>query len=370
MNIEELIPENIRKLKPYVAGKTIAEVMEIYKPDKISKLASNENRLGFSPLVRNAITDIMDNLQDYPDPVSHKLRKKLAHFHGVKNEEILIAAGSESLISVICRTFFKEKEYAITADATFVGFFVQAGVRGIQVEKIPITKDFKFDVPGILQAVKKGVKIVYIANPNNPTGTYITKPEFEYLINHIPEDVLLIADEAYYEYAKDVEDYPRALENRKKNVIILRTFSKAYGLAGLRVGYGIAHRDLITQMSKTRLTFEPTTFAQAAAFAALDDTEFIEKSVKRVREGREKLYSFFDEHNVQYVKSICNSVLMVCNDSETAAKFTQSMLVQGVILRRVQAFGLPNCIRITIGTEEEMKHFEKSFLNITEEIYS
>ncbi|MCC5941229.1 MAG: histidinol-phosphate transaminase [Balneolaceae bacterium] len=370
MKIEEIIPENISQLRPYVAGKTIAEVMEAYKPPRISKLASNENRLGYSPLVKNAITDAMEYIQDYPDPVSQKLRKKLALLNGVNEEEILITAGSESLISVICRTLFKQGEYAITADATFVGFFVQAGVRGVHVEKIPVTKTFKFDIDGILKAIKADAKLVYIANPNNPTGTYLTKSEYKYLIDNLPDDVLLIADEAYFEYAKDIDDYPSALDYRKKNVILLRTFSKAFGLAGLRVGYGIADAELITQMSKTRLTFEPTTLAQAAAFVALDDTEFIKKSVQRVTEGRERLYTFFDENDIEYVKSISNSVLMVCNDAESAAKISQAMLEQGVILRRTQAFGLPHCIRITIGTEEEMEHFERSFLTITEEIYS
>ncbi|TVR18482.1 MAG: histidinol-phosphate transaminase [Balneolaceae bacterium] len=370
MNIDSLIPENIKHLKPYVAGRTIAEVMEVYRPTRISKLASNENRMGFSPVAAHAIAEASKYIQDYPDPVSQKLRKKLSGLHAVDEEDIMITAGSESMISVICRTFFKAGENAVTADATFVGFYVQAGVRGVKVKKIPITKNYKFDVDGIIGAAKEGAKLVYIANPNNPTGTYLSKADYIRLIDGVPENVLIIADEAYFEYAGEIEDYPKAMEYRRDNVIILRTFSKAYGLAGLRVGYGIAHPDLITQMTKTRLTFEPTTLAQAAAFAALDDSEFIKKSVERVVKGREQLYRFFDEHDVQYVKSISNSVLMICDDDASAVKFTQSMLEQGVILRRTQAFGLPNCIRITIGTEEDMQHFEQSYLNITEEIYS
>ena len=370
MNIDSLIPKNIKHLKPYVAGKTIAEVMEVHKPIRISKLASNENRLGFSPNVAHAIAEASKYIQDYPDPVSQKLRKKLAELHSVSEDEVMVTAGSESMISVICRTFFKANEYAVTADATFVGFYVQAGVRGVEVKKIPITQNYKFDVDGIINAAKEGAKLVYIANPNNPTGTYIPKVEYDKLIEGIPKDVLIIADEAYFEYAREIGDYPKAMDYRRDNVIILRTFSKAYGLAGLRVGYGIAHPDLITQMAKTRLTFEPTTLAQAAALTALDDSEFIKKSVERVAEGREQLYRFFDEHGIKYVKSISNSVLMVCDDEESAIRFTQNMLEQGVILRRTQAFGLPNCIRITIGTEEDMQHFEQSYLNIAEEIYS
>lgn len=370
MNIDRLIPENIKHLKSYVAGKTIAEVMEVHRPTRIAKLASNENRMGFSPNVTHAIAEASKYIQDYPDPVSQKLRKKLAEYHSVGQEEVMITAGSESMISVICRTFFKANEYAVTADATFVGFYVQAGVKGIEVKKIPITENYSFDVDGIIDSVKEGVKLVYIANPNNPTGTYIPTSDYIKLIEGIPKNVLIIADEAYFEYASEIEDYPKAMDYRRENVIILRTFSKAYGLAGLRVGYGIAHPDLITQMTKTRLTFEPTTLAQAAAVAALDDSEFIKTSVERVKKGREQLYRFFDEHEVKYVKSISNSVLMVCDDEQSAKKITQSMLEQGVILRRTQAFGLPNCIRITIGTEEDMQHFEQSYMNIAEEIYS
>jgi histidinol-phosphate aminotransferase len=203
--------------------------------------------------------------------------------------------------------------------------------------------------------------MVYIANPNNPTGTYLDKIEYSKLVNGIPDHVLLIADEAYYEYARDISDYPPALSHRKDNVIVLRTFSKAFGLAGFRIGYAIAHEALISQMMKTKLTFEPTTTAQAAALAAYKDEEFIQKSVDLVNHERSKLYEFFDKHNIQYVKSISNSVIMIFDSNEEAIDFTQKMLEQGVILRRVNSFGLPNCVRITIGTEQEMSHFKESF---------
>ena len=370
MEIEDLVPENIKQLKPYVAGKTIEEVKNQYNPAMISKLASNENRLGCSKHVKNAVHKALRDIQDYPDPISQKLRKKIAALNGVHEKEVLITAGSESLISVICRTFFLENEHAITADATFVGFFVQAGVNGIEIKKVPVTKEYKFDVSGILNRIDPDTKLVYIANPNNPTGTYLNREEYSHLLENLPDDVLLIADEAYFEYASNVLDYPNALDLRRDNVIILRTFSKAYGLAGLRVGYGIANQALIAEMTKTKLTFEPTTLAQAAAYAALDDTEFIKKSVQSVNKGKETLYNFFDQQGVHYVRSISNSVLMIMQDEDSAEDFSQSMLEQGVILRRVQAFGLPHCIRITIGTEAEMHHFEKSFLNITKKIFS
>jgi len=364
MNMEKMLPENIQKLKPYVAGKTIAEVKKEYGLDRISKLASNENRLGCSSYVKDAVLEAIKEIQDYPDPVAGKLRRAIADRNGVNESEVILAAGSESIISILCRTFFKHDENAVTADATFVGFFVQAGVRGIELKKVPVTDNYVFDVDGILNAIDEKTKMVYLANPNNPTGTYLNGDEYRRLVDSIPENVLLIADEAYYEYASEVEDYLPAIDYRKENVIILRTFSKAYGLAGFRIGYAIADEQLITEMLKTKLTFEPTAPAQAAALAAYGDDQFLRDSVKVVKEGRKRLYDFFERNGVKYVKSISNSVMMILETEEEAVDFTQKMLEQGVILRRINAFGLPNCVRITIGTEQEMEHFEESFMNI------
>ncbi|MBD3614934.1 MAG: histidinol-phosphate transaminase [Gracilimonas sp.] len=360
-----LVPSNIETLKPYVAGKTIAEVADLYKPDKIAKLASNENRLGCSPKVKEAIDEAFKVIQDYPDPVARKLRAAIAERNSVDPENVLLASGSESIISILCKTFFLNRENAITADATFVGFFVQIGVRGVHLKRIPVTTDYKYDIKAIANAIDEQTKMVYIANPNNPTGTYINKDEFEWFMQQVPEDVLVVMDEAYFEYAREVEDYPRALEYDYENIIVLRTFSKAYGLAGFRVGYAIANKELIKNMMKTKLTFEPTALGQAGALAAYGDDEFLAKSVAVVEESKKRLYKFFDDHDVEYVKSISNSVMMVLETEEEAIDFTQKMLEKGVILRRINAFGLPNCIRITVGLSEEMDHFEQSFLEVT-----
>jgi histidinol-phosphate aminotransferase len=360
-----LVPKNIETLKPYVAGKTIAEVADLYKPEKIAKLASNENRLGCSPKVKAAIDEAFNQIQDYPDPIARKLRAAIAERNSVKPENVLLASGSESVISILCKTFFLNKENAITADATFVGFFVQIGVRGVHLKRIPITSDYKYDLKAIANAIDENTKMVYIANPNNPTGTYNTKIEFEWFMQQVPDDVLVVMDEAYYEYAKEIEDYPHALDYEYDNVIVLRTFSKAYGLAGFRVGYAIAHEELIKNMMKTKINFEPNTLGQAAALAAYQDEDFLKNSVEAVEESKKRLYKFFDENGVNYVPSISNSVMMILPSEEEAIEFTQNMLEKGVILRRINAFGLPNCIRITVGLSEEMDHFEQSFLEVT-----
>lgn len=359
-----LVPSNIEDLKPYVAGKTIAEVVDAYKPEKIAKLASNENRLGFSPKVNEAVAAALKTIQDYPDPLARKLKAAIAERNHIQPEQILVGAGSESIISILCRTFFLNKENAITANATFVGFFVQAGIRGIKLKRIPVTADYRYDVNAIAAACDDHTKMVYIANPNNPTGTYINKKEFEWLMGTLPEDVLVVLDEAYHEYARHIEDCPRALDYAFPNLISLRTFSKAYGLAGLRVGYAIASEELIRNMMKTKLTFEPGVLAQAAALAAYQDEDFLEKSLQVVEEGKKRLYEFFDEQGVTYVESISNSVMMVLETEEAAVQFTQKMLEKGVILRRLNAFGLPNCVRITIGVRDEMEHFEQTFKEI------
>lgn len=361
-----LVPFNIRDLSPYVAGKTIAEVKEEYHPPQVSKLASNENRLGCSPNVEPEVIKAMQEIQDYPDPASLQLRDVLADMNNVKRDNILVAAGSESVISILCRTFFLNHEEAITADATFVGFFVQANIRGISINKIPVTDDYRYDLDAMADAISERTKMIYIANPNNPTGTYVTDAEFKRFMRRVPDDVLVVMDEAYFEYAREVSDYPHSLDYEYDNIITLRTFSKAYGLAGFRIGYAIASERIVSEMMKTKLTFEPTTPAQAAALAALGDQKFLKKTVDTVEEGKKRLYSFFEKHDVSYVPSISNSVMMILPDEQQAIDFTQAMLEQGVILRRIHAFGLPNCVRITIGREKEMKHFERSFKKIME----
>lgn len=355
-----LVPANIEELKPYVAGKTIAEVVEAYQPEKISKLASNENRFGHSEKVNLAVEDALKVIHDYPDPLSKQLRKVISERVGVDKENIIVGSGSESLLAILCRTFFHDKQNIITADVTFIGMYIQAKIRGVKTKKIPVTKDYRFDVKAMANAIDENTKMIYIANPNNPTGTYINTQEFEWFMKQVPENVLVIMDEAYYEFANQVEDYPDVLSYKFENVIVLRTFSKGYGLAGFRVGYGIAPKIMIDYMLKTKLTFEPGAVGQAAALAAFEDQEFLDRSRAMVNEGKEELYQFFDENKIDYVRSIANFIMMVLPTEEEAINFTNKMLEQGVILRRINAFGLPNCVRITVGSKEEIDHFKRT----------
>lgn len=360
----KLVPANIDELKPYVPGKTIAEVVEAYHPEKISKLASNENRLGHSSKVDEAVNEALKRVHDYPDPVANTLKASISKKTGTGTDRIIIASGSESLLAILCRTFFQNKENLVTADATFIGMFVQAKIRGVHMKQIPVTKDFRFDVKAMVNAIDEHTKMIYIANPNNPTGTYITTQEYEWMMNQVPEDILVIMDEAYYEFANTIDDYPDVLSYDHPNVIVLRTFSKAYGLAGFRIGYGIAREEIIQYMLKTKLTFEPGTLAQAAALAAFDDEAFLSESRNVVSSGKERLYSFFDEQGIKYVRSAANFVMICLDTEEEAVYITQKMLERGVILRRINAFGLPNCIRVTLGLPHELDHFERSLLEV------
>ena len=359
-----VVPANVEQLKPYVAGKTIAEVVEAYHPEQISKLASNENRLGHSKKVEEAVGEAIKVIHDYPDPLSKKLRIAISQRLGVHPENIIVGSGSESLLGILCKTFFLNKQNIITADVTFIGIYVQAQIRGVKIKRIPVTKDYRFDLRAMVNSIDENTRMLYIANPNNPTGTYITTEEFEWLMANVPEDVLVIMDEAYYEYAYDVANYPDVLSYKFKNVITLRTFSKGYGLAGFRVGYGIADKNLIDYMLKTKLAFEPGGLGQAAALAAYEDSDFLDKSRQMVRQGKKELYRFFDEKKVTYIPSVSNFVVMVFDTEEKAIFFTQKMLEEGVILRRINAFGLPNCVRVTIGLQSEIDHFKKAFLKV------
>lgn len=362
------IPPHIQKLRPYVAGKTIKEVIAAHRPARISKLASNENRLGCSPMANDAAVKAQQHIMNYPDPACLELRDKLAELNGVKRENIIAGSGSEGVMSLIIKTFFdpqkQGREHALTASATFIGFIVLINSRGVELRQLPLRPDFRFDLPALADQITDETKMVYIANPNNPTGTYVTKNEFEEFMQRVPARVLVIMDEAYYEFAERIPDCPNSLDYRFDNVITLRSFSKAYGLAGYRIGYGVGHPELIATLMKVKLPFEPGLPAQAAAIGALNDPDFIRQTLDMVEQGRERLYKFLEAQGVEYVRSASNSVMTVMKDEAQAIQFTEDMLKQGVILRRLPAFGLPHCVRITIGLPEEMQHFEDSFMKV------
>src|SRR5262249_35187624 len=252
-----LVPPYIESLHPYEAGRTIESVRRQYNLTRIAKLASNENPLGPSPKALEAMSRSLAGLNLYPDG-GLRLRQVLAAEFDLKVENVIAGGGSEGIMSSIIRTFLCDEDEVLTTDAAFVGFQVLARSRGVTYRTVPY-RDWHYDLEALAEQINEHTKIIYLANPNNPTGTIFTRHQFDEFYRHVPERVLIILDEAYFEYAKDNPRYPDSMHYRYDNVITLRTFSKVYGLAGARIGYGFAHEELIRNLLKVKLPFEPST---------------------------------------------------------------------------------------------------------------
>src|SRR5579883_3059817 len=272
-----LVPPYIESLRPYEPGRSIDEVKRTYGLTRVAKLASNENPLGASPKAVEAIRRHVESINFYPNG-GLDLRERLAEEFDLNISNVIVGSGSDGIMSSIIRTFLCDDDEVLTTEAAFIGFQVLARSRGVAYRTVPY-KNWTYDLEALGEAINERTKIIYLANPNNPTGTMFTKPEFDRFYKHVPERVLILLDEAYYEYARDNQSYPDSMQYRYDNVITLRTFSKAYGLAGLRVGYGFAHEDLIGNLLKIKLPFEPGTLGEVAAMAALEDRDFLHRTL-------------------------------------------------------------------------------------------
>jgi histidinol-phosphate aminotransferase len=346
-----LVPPNIESLRPYEAGRNIDDVRREYGLERVVKLASNENPLGTSPLALEAIEGHLRALNRYPNG-GLDLRRKLADEYELKLENVIAGSGSEGIISDIFRTFLCDNDEVLTTEAAFIGFQVLAKSRGVKYRTVPYS-DWHYDLPALAAAINDRTKVIYLANPNNPTGTIFTKHEFDSFYGGVPERVLIILDEAYFEYAKDNPRYPDSMHYRYDNVITLRTFSKVYGLAGVRIGYGFAHEDLIKTLLKVKLPFEPSSLAQAAGIAALEDKAFLHRSLEMNARGMRSVSKALRGLGLNVVPSDANFYMLVFESEQQAASFVEGLLRQGVIVRPLRAFGLPHCVRISIGTDEE-----------------
>jgi histidinol-phosphate aminotransferase len=346
-----LVPPYIEALRPYEAGRSIEEVQRAYGLSRISKLASNENPLGASPLALEALSRSMGGLNYYPNS-GLDLRRVLAEKYEAKIENVIAGSGSEGIISNIIRAFLCDEDEVLTTEAAFVGFQTLAKSRGVAYRTVPY-RDWHYDLTALAGAITERTKIVYLANPNNPTGTIFSKQDFDAFYRHVPERVLIILDEAYFEYAKDTPRYPDSMHYRYDNVITLRTFSKVYGLAGVRIGYGFAHERLIANLLKVKLPFEPGTLAQAAGVGALADKEFLHRTLELNAHGLRFLAASLRELGISVVPSEANFLMLVLPEPEAAARLTRELLQQGIIIRPLASFGLPNCVRISTGTAED-----------------
>ncbi|MCL4402878.1 MAG: histidinol-phosphate transaminase [Acidobacteria bacterium] len=339
-----LVPAYIASLRPYEPGRNPEDGSAV-------KLASNENPLGASPLALEAMRQSLSRIQLYPNGGLDLRRVLAARFH-VKVQNVIAGSGSEGIMSNIIRTFLCDEDEVLTTEAAFIGFQVLARSRGVRYRTVPY-REWRYDLEGMAQAINTNTKIIYLANPNNPTGTVFTREEFEAFYRNVPERVLIILDEAYFEYAAANPAYPDSMRYRYDNVITLRTFSKVYGLAGARIGYGFAHEELIANLLKVKLPFEPGTPAQAAGIAALDDEVFLRRSVDSNTAGRQFLTAALRGLGFQVVDSEANFIMLPLAGEEQARRLTDGLFERGVIIRPLAAFGLPHCVRISVGTGEE-----------------
>jgi histidinol-phosphate aminotransferase len=347
-----LVPKNIKELSPYKPGKSIEEVQRELGLEQITKLASNENPLGPSPLALEAIRKAEQDLHRYPDASGLNLRKRLAERFDVKIDNVVLGAGSEGIMATIMRTFLLPEDEIITAQNSFIGFTVLAKASGRQVHWVPM-KEHRYNLKAMATFINEYTKIIYLANPDNPMGTYFTVEEFDAFMEKVPERVLIIMDEAYFEFAQSQKDYPDSMHYRYDNVITLRTFSKAYGLGGLRIGYGFAHDQLISNLMKVKLPFEPSSLAQAAGLAALEDNYHIEKTVQLTQDGIEYFSRELRRLEVNTIPSAANFITTKFSSGKKAGDICQQMLEEGVILRHLKPFGWPDYIRISMGLLEE-----------------
>ena len=358
-----LVPSYIKKLNSYKPGKPIGEVQRELGLDNIIKLASNENPLGASPKALDAIQEWMVECHRYPDASGYELRKKLSERFNVGIDNVVLGAGSEGIMSTIMRTFLLSDDELISAENSFIGFRVLANASGKRIHWVPMNQHH-YDLETMADKITDYTKIIYIANPDNPMGTYITKKEFDEFYSHVPERVLIILDEAYFEFAHGLEDYPDSMTYRYDNVITLRSFSKAYGLGGIRIGYGFAHNDLINNLLKVKVPFEPSSLAQVAGLAALDDKDFLSRTLELNEKGMKYIKGELEFLKVRFIPSIANFITTIWESETKATNLTNNLLEKGVIVRQLTAFGWPNYIRISIGLEEENHRFIESLKEI------
>jgi histidinol-phosphate aminotransferase len=319
---------------------------------RIVKLASNENPLGPSPRAIEAARKSLDKSFRYVDPGAYDLVRGIAARLGKRPEQIVCGAGTDALLSYIVKAFTEEGDEVLTADGTFIGIYVSVRKHNRTLTLVPL-KDYAFDLEAIAARIDPRTKIIYLANPNNPTGSMFTIRQFESFMLKVPPTVLVVLDEAYFSYAQSLPHYPNGLNYDFDNLIVTRTFSKDYGLAGLRVGYACGPEYLIKEIYKVRPAFEPSLPAQVAATAALEDEQFLNTTVDLNRRMLEKMRTRFDALGIAQIPTAANFILLLFPDARLAEEFTAGCLDRGLIIRHVAGFGIPQGVRINSGTEEE-----------------
>lgn len=350
-------------VKNYVPGKPIEEVRRELGLKDVIKLASNENCLGPSPKAVAAIKKNLKNINRYPDASSFYLKKKTAKFLGVDENNLIFGNGSDEIIGIAVRTFVGDGDEVVIARPTFLIYEIVSQIQNADIKFVPLAKDLRHDLNAMKKAITDKTKIVFIANPDNPTGTYITKAELNEFFKGLPEDLIVFLDEAYFEFAKySYKDYPDGLSYiDRPGVIVSRSFSKAYGLAGLRIGYGISSPEVISYMERAREPFNVNLLAQAAARAAIDDKAFLKKTLLHVEVEKDFIYENLRKMKLDYVESATNFIMV--DVKKDCKEIFNALLKKGVIVRDMKAWGWDSFIRVTVGKREENKRFIEALKN-------
>lgn len=354
--MKSIVRENILKVKPYTPGKPIEEVERELGLKDVIKIASNEHFEGPSPKALKAVRNSLSKINRYPDASAFYLKRKVAGFLGVKESNLVFGNGSDEVICLALRAFVGESDEVIIARPTFLIYEIASQVQNAAIKFVPLRKDLRYDLNAMKKAITPKTKMIFIANPDNPTGTYVTKKELEGFLKGLPCGIIVFLDEAYYEFAAyGRKDYPNGIDYIGNNVIAARSFSKAYGLAGLRIGYGVADPEIISYMERVREPFNVNILAQAAAIAAVDDRAFLKKTLAHVNSEKKLMYGALDRMGLEYVPSATNFILV--NVKRDCRAVYIDMLKVGVIVRDMKAWGLDNFIRVTVGTKIENRRF-------------
>lgn len=355
--MRDIVKKNILTVKPYLPGKPIDEVKRELGLRDVIKLASNENPYGPSAKVYRAIVEAAKDVNRYPDGNCYYLRQELARQLDVMPNQLIFGNGSDEIIVLAARAFAGEGDEVVIARPSFLIYEIASRISGAAIKLVAL-KNFRYDLEGMKKAITKKTKIIFIGNPDNPAGTYVTQKQVEDFLKGIRRNILVFIDEAYFEFVKK-DDYPDtiALLKRYKNIITTRTFSKMYGLAGLRVGYGMADSELISLLDRVREPFNINSLAQAAALACLRNKNYYRKLLKIINGQRKYLYRCFKDMGLPFVDSVTNFILLDVGRNSMDA--SQQLLKKGVIVRDMGFWGLDTYIRVTIGTPRENQKFVK-----------
>tara|TARA_Y100000588_G_scaffold367945_1_gene435260 strand:- start:986 stop:2080 length:1095 start_codon:yes stop_codon:yes gene_type:complete len=350
---DKMLRKGVVSLEPYVPGRSIEDVQKEYGLDRVIKLASNENVLGPSPLAISDLSISFSDIHRYPDSGSKSLRNSLGIYNKVDSSSIFIGNGGDDVLSVLSRTILNDGDEVILPTPSFAPYEHVSRLMGAIPVLIPL-ENFEINLDGILESLTKKTKLIFLCSPNNPTGKILSKNQLLRFFESLPENILVLIDEAYVDFVERDKSVDTVSMLKEKSLFILRSFSKIFGLAGLRVGYGIGNSELINFMDRVREPFNVNSVAQSASLAALNDSDFKNRVIKLVLDGRELLYAGFNRLGLKFIESQANFIFVEVGDGD---KISNELMSRGIIVRPGSFFKNKEWIRVTVGNSEEIRVF-------------